>query len=105
LPGAASGDTAAGLALSADGRYLFAGLRGADRIATVGLDADAAYPVGWASSGGHWPRHLIVDGDFLHVANQLSNEIATFSIGADGTLEQVGEPVAVPSPTCLAALS
>jgi 6-phosphogluconolactonase (cycloisomerase 2 family) len=62
---------------------------------------DAARPVGWAPSGGDWPRHLAVDGSFVHVANQLSNSVATLRIEDDGTLTPVGEPVSVPSPTCL----
>jgi 6-phosphogluconolactonase (cycloisomerase 2 family) len=103
LPGATAGeDQAAALGLSADGRYVIAGIRGANRIATLALDADAVRPVGWVPSGGDWPRHLAVDGDFVHVANQLSNTIATFRIGGDGILTPVGEPGPAPSPTCLA---
>lgn len=103
LPGATAGaDQASGLSISTDGRFIFAGIRGSSRMASIALDADAARPVGWASSGGDWPRHHVVDGGFVHVANQLSNTIATLRIGSDGTLEPHGEPVAVPSPTCLA---
>jgi 6-phosphogluconolactonase len=102
LPGAtAVVDQPAALALSADGRFVFAGIRGADRIATLAVD-DTIVPVGWVPSGGEWPRHLVVDGEFVHVANQLSNTIATFRVGPDGILTPVGDPVAVPSPTCLA---
>ena len=106
LPGATAGeDQAAALGLSADGRFVFAGIRGSNRIASIALDADAARPVGWAPSGGDWPRHLVVDGGFVHVANQLSNNVATLRIGDDGTLTPHGEPVAVPSPTCLTPVS
>jgi len=105
LPGATPGsDQAAGLALSVDGRYLFSGIRGGNRIASVALDADAARPVGWAPSGGDSPRHLVVDGAFVHVANQHSNTVATLRIGHDGILTPHGDPVAVPSPTCLVAV-
>jgi 6-phosphogluconolactonase len=105
LPGASpGGDQAAALGLSADGRFVFAGIRGSNRVATLALDADAVRPVGWAPSGGDWPRHLVVDGEFVHVANQLSNSIVTLRVEHDGTLTPVGEPVAVPSPTCLAAV-
>jgi 6-phosphogluconolactonase (cycloisomerase 2 family) len=103
LPGASAGeDQAAALGLSADGRFVFAGIRGSDRIASIALDADAARAVGWAPSGGDWPRHLVVDGGFVHVTNQLSNAISTLRIADDGTLSPHGDPVAVPSPTCLA---
>lgn len=99
LPGATAGaDQASGLGLA--GRFVVAGIRGSNRVATLEL-GDSVAPVGWTPSGGSWPRHLVVDGEFVHVANQLSNGIATFRIGADGILSPVGEPVAVPSPTCL----
>jgi 6-phosphogluconolactonase (cycloisomerase 2 family) len=105
LPGATRGDDqAAALGLSAGGRYVFAGIRGSNRIATLALDADAVRPVGWVPSGGDWPRHLVVDGEFVHVANQLSNAIATFRVQHDGTLTPVGDLIAVPSPTCLATV-
>jgi 6-phosphogluconolactonase (cycloisomerase 2 family) len=101
LPGAAQGkDQAAGLGLSTDGRFIVAGVRGSNRVASLAID-DIVAPVGWVDSGGDWPRHLVVDGEFVHVANQLSNSIATFRLGRDGILTQVGESVAVPSPTCL----
>jgi 6-phosphogluconolactonase (cycloisomerase 2 family) len=101
LPGATAGtDQASGLVLSTDGRYVVAGIRGSNRIATLAL-GDAVAPVGCASSGGDWPRHLVIDGEFVHVANQLSNSVATLHLDAHGILTPVGEPVAVPSPTCL----
>jgi 6-phosphogluconolactonase (cycloisomerase 2 family) len=106
LPGATPGpDQASGLGLSPDGRFVFAGIRGSNRIASIAVHEDVVRPVGWAPSGGDWPRHLVVDGSFVHVANQLSNSVATLRIEADGTLTPVGEPVAVPSPTCLAPVS
>lgn len=101
LPGATQGaDQTSGLALSSDGRYVVAGIRGANRIATLAID-DTVAPVGWAPSGGDWPRHLVVDGEFVHVANQLSNSIATLRLDAHGALTPAGDPVATPSPTCL----
>ncbi len=103
LPGATQGsDQASGLGLSVDGRFVFAGIRGSSRIASVAVHDDAVRPVGWAPSGGEWPRHLVVDGSFVHVANQLSNSVATLRIEDDGSLTPSGEPVSVPSPTCLA---
>lgn len=105
LPGATPGeDQTAALGLSADGRFVFAGIRGADRVASIALDADAARAVGWAPSGGRWPRHLVVDGGFVHVANQLSNTVATLRVENDGTLTPAGDPAAVPSPTHLLAV-
>ncbi|MGN6503139.1 MAG: lactonase family protein [Pseudolysinimonas sp.] len=103
LPEAVPGtDQAAGLALA--GRFVVAGIRGSNRIATLEL-GDAVAPVTSVPSGGDWPRHLVADGEFVHVANQLSSAIATFRLGPDGIPTPVGDPVAVPSPTCLAAVS
>ena len=93
LPGATPGaDQASALGLSADGRHLYAGIRGANRVAIIELEADGAIAVGSVESGGDWPRHLVVDGDFVHVANQRSSTVATFRIGVDGSLTQLGRP-------------
>ena len=74
LPDATPGsDEAAAMGLSGDGRFLYAGLRGSDRIAVVALADDGARAVGLVSSGGNWPRHLLVDDDLVHVANERSN--------------------------------
>lgn len=103
LPGATPGqDQAAALGVSVDGRFLYAGIRGADRIAVIALDDDGLRPVDSVSSGGRTPRHLLVDGELLHVANQVSNVIATFRIGADGIPIPLAT-TATPSPTCVVA--
>lgn len=101
LPGATPGeDQAAALGLSADGRHVFAGVRGSNRIAVIALEADGARAVGSVPSGGRWPRHLLVDGDLLHVANQLSDAVTTFRIGADGMPAEIGS-VGTAAPTCI----
>ncbi|PZQ91724.1 MAG: hypothetical protein DI534_01810 [Leifsonia xyli] len=101
LPGATPGrDQAAGVAVSADGRRLYAGIRGADRIAVLALEDAVPRPVGWVASGGRWPRHLILDGGLLHVANQLSDAVVTFRIG-DDSIPVPTATATTPSPTCL----
>jgi 6-phosphogluconolactonase (cycloisomerase 2 family) len=101
LPGATQGeDQAAALGVSADGRFLYAGIRGADRVAVIAIADDGLRAVDSVPSGGRWPRHLLVDGELLHVANQLSNEIATFRIGDDGIPVPLAA-TATPSPTCI----
>lgn len=102
LPGAERGDHAAGLALSSDGRFAFAGLRGSDLISVVSVGEDGVVlaPVTSVYCGGGWPRHLAVDGDELYVANQLSNSVSTFTVGDDGVPAFRGS-IHVPSPAYL----
>ena len=98
LPGGAEGDHAAGLSLAGD--YLYATLRGSNRISVLRVGTAGLEPVGFVSSEGDWPRHHAVEGTVLHVANQLSSEVASFSLGDDGLPVPLGI-TAVPSPTFL----
>jgi 6-phosphogluconolactonase len=102
LPGAEDGDHAAGLALSPDARFLYMALRGSDNISVLSVSADGTTlaPVGSVWSGGGWPRHLVMDGEYLRVANQLTSSVTTFTIGSDG-LPVTHSTLAVPSPTYL----
>lgn len=93
------GDHGAGLQLSDDGRYLYSGLRGSNRVIVV-RTSDLS-PVADISCGGDWPRNLILAGDMLYVANQRSSTVTSFRIDADGIPRPVGEPEPVPSPTFL----
>lgn len=108
IPGTEFSDApsqASGLGIAPDGRTIVAALRGANRIATLAYDRDGGVqPIGSAETGGDWPRHFLVDGDYVHVANQLSSTVTSFQIYPDGSLASVGDPVAVPSPTCLVAI-
>ena len=94
---------AAALAFSADGRFAYTSLRRSNRVAVVHIDVDAATLsfVDVVPGGGSWGRHLAVDGDLLHVANQVSNEVTSFRIGTDGVPVQIAPGTAVGSPTYL----
>jgi 6-phosphogluconolactonase len=94
---------AASIAFSADGRFGYSSLRGPGRIARVEFRADGLLAVGSVSAEGPWVRHLAVDGDLLHAANEKTTELTTFRVGADGDLAVVGATPA-PSPTFLAPL-
>jgi 6-phosphogluconolactonase len=102
LPGSEDGDHSAAIALSDDGRFAYVGLRGSDRLSVVGVgpDGTSLSPVGSVGCGGGWPRHLIIDGPYLRVANQLTNQVVTFTLGADG-LPVKHSTLVVPSPTYL----
>lgn len=106
IPGATTGDHAAELSLSADGRFAFVGLRGSNLIATLAVSEDGGTLTGVTATdcGGDWPRHHAVDGDLLHVANQRSSTVASFRIRGDGTLVPVGKAIPVASPTFLLRL-
>ncbi|MGP4025656.1 lactonase family protein [Actinomadura sp. 3N407] len=93
----------AAIRLGAGGRYVYTSTRGADVVtAHRVLDGGAALePVADVPSGGNWPRDLHVDGEWMHVANERSDTIATFRIGADGVPVPAGTPLRVPSPVCV----
>jgi 6-phosphogluconolactonase len=103
LPGAVEGDHASGLTSTPDGRFVYAGLRGSNRISVLAASADGRTlaPVGFVAAEGDWPRHHVLDGDVVHVAHERSSTIASFRIGDDGMPVLIAAPVAVPSPIFL----
>ncbi|NVI92852.1 lactonase family protein [Actinomadura sp. BRA 177] len=100
-----AGDPAQGAAikLGDGGRFVYTSMRGTDVVtAHRVLDGGAALkPVADVPAGGHWPRDLHVDGEWMHVANERSDTITTFRIGADGVPEPAGAPLSVPAPVCV----
>jgi len=97
-------DTAAEITVTEDGRFVHVGLRGSNRLSTLAVvdNGEALVHVDDASCGGDWPRHHVVDGDLLHVANQLSSTVTTFRIDpGTGVPTQLGLAEPVPSPTHL----
>ncbi|MFV0318880.1 MAG: lactonase family protein [Microbacterium sp.] len=106
-PAAGIGDAGAELVASGDGRFLYAGLRGTDTVATLrvrgaGESLDA---VALVESDVGWPRHHLVAGDTLLVAGQRSDTVVELPLD-----ERTGVPgrarhrVEAPSPSCLLAL-
>jgi len=102
LPGARTTDNSAAIALTDDGRFAYAGSRGSDTVAVLGVSPDGREltPLTSIGSGGGWPRHLVVDGNYLRVANQLTNAVVTFTIGDDG-IPVKSSSLFVPSPAYL----
>lgn len=105
--GVFASDSAAEIALSRDGEYVYAGLRGTNTIAVLrvrgnGTDFQQAALV---DAGVDWPRHHVVVRDSLLVAGQLSDEIVTLSLDQrTGIPGPARRRVAAPSPTCLLPL-
>jgi len=101
LPGARAGDHAAALSTSVDGRFLWAGLRGSNRIAVLAVSPvdGTLTAVDSVDAEGDWPRHHIVDGDLMHVAHERSDSVASFRIDEKGipryfsTLNRVFSPI------------
>lgn len=104
--GAYPGDAGAELAMSRDGVFLYAGLRGSDTIATVKVrgGGETLQPVALAESGTVWPRHHVVARDTVLVAGQHADEIVSLAIDErTGVPGRVRHRTIAPSPTALLA--
>ncbi|WP_344566882.1 lactonase family protein [Streptomyces axinellae] len=92
------------LALSPDGRFAWAGIRGADRIAVLGLGTDGPPELlTTVPCGGHWPRDVAVhpSGRWLYAANERSGDVTWFDVDpTDGTPHPTGS-LAAPAPSCV----
>lgn len=104
---ASSGEnTAAGLAVSPDGRFVYASNRGDNDIAVFGVDAATLglSAVGRVPAGGRVPRHIAIDpsGQWLIASNQASSALVVFRLDPETGLPTVtGETLAVPEPVCV----
>ena len=99
-------NTAAEIALSADGRFVFVSNRGHDSIGTFAADPanGRLTPVGWASSDGQGPRFVALDlsGAVLYAANENSDTIVPFRVdAATGRLSREGDMIHTGSPVCI----
>ena len=109
LPEGFAGESfASHVALSRDGRFLYAANRGANTVAAFAVDevAGGLTLVDQEPVRGDWPRHFALSGsgDFLVVANQRSGSLAVLRRDRDeGTLTYVGG-MAAPTPACVLAV-
>ncbi|WP_137845933.1 beta-propeller fold lactonase family protein [Microbacterium sp. 2FI] len=102
--GTLPGDTAAELASSRDGDFVYAGVRGSNTLATLRVRGDGSHlePVALVEAGVDWPRHHVIVRDMLLVTGQLSNEVASLTLDTRyGVPGRVRHRAEVPSPTCL----
>ena len=88
--------TAAAIAVTSDGRFVYASNRGQDGVARFAFDAAAGRLVatGWTDSGGRDPRFMTLDpaGTRLIVANEQGDSLNTFAIDAtSGDLRSTGK--------------
>ena len=99
-------NTSAEIALSPDGRFLYASNRGPDTIAVLARNpADGRVSlVGQVPCGGSFPRcfALSPDGRWLVCANQKGNSLTVFSIDpAGGVPVPTGHGASIPQPVCV----
>lgn len=104
--GIQDGDSAAEICLGPQGNFAYAGVRGSNIISVLEVAADGTelIPAQDIDSGGNWPRHHLVRGNWLHVAHERSDNIATFELDpATGLPGPLAHNLPSPSPTALIA--
>ena len=95
----------ADIKVTPDGRLLFATNRGHDSIAAYHVQESGRLKLaGIVPSRGKGPQNLAItsDGRLLLCANMPGNTVAMFRIDvAGGGLRPIGEPIELPSPSCI----
>jgi 6-phosphogluconolactonase len=104
-PGFSGANTAAEIAVSPDGRFVYASNRGDDALTifSVGGGGRLAF-AGRVPTGGRTPRHFAIDpsGRWLVAANQNSSSLVVFRLDpATGLPRRVGGVVVIPEPVCI----
>jgi len=94
------------IAVSADGKFLYASNRGPDDIAVFAIDSgkETLTLVEHVPTKGKTPRNFVIDpsGQYLLAANQESNNIVIFRIDAKtGRLTDTSQVIDAPSPVCI----
>ncbi|WJL94155.1 beta-propeller fold lactonase family protein [Microbacterium sp. ET2] len=100
-------DSAAELAPSRDGAFLYAGVRGSNTIAVVAVRGagETLAPVALVEAGVNWPRHHRVVRDTLLVAGERSDDVVSLTLDIrSGVPGRVRHRAPAPSPTCLTPL-
>lgn len=99
------------LSMAPQGSFLYAANHGDNTVSAYVVDGSSGKltPVTGSpfATGGNGPGFVLATGSFVYVADQITNDIAAFSIGGDGTLAKVaGSPFAVAvSPSWLIAVA
>jgi 6-phosphogluconolactonase len=107
LPAGFSGpNKAAEVAVSPDGRFLYASNRGDDSLAVFSIDAASGTLTASdrVPTGGRAPRHFSIDasGHVLLVANQDSDSVTFFRLDpTTGRPSPIGRPLVVSKPVCV----
>lgn len=95
---------AADIHVSEDGTYLYGSNRGEDCIVKYNVDPNTGllHSPTWHSVLGSWPRNFAIQGKYVLVANQNSNEIVSFRRDlVTGELSPTGHTLTIQTPTCI----
>ncbi|MFE6409500.1 lactonase family protein [Streptomyces sp. NPDC057837] len=102
LPGAPAGDAyPSGIAVSADGRFVWTATRGEDVLSVLAVEGDDLRLVVTVPCGGHWPRALTASGGLLYVANERSGDVTWFAVDPHTGIPRRGGSIAVPAASCV----
>jgi 6-phosphogluconolactonase len=108
IPQTYTGDnTAAEVAASPSGRFVYGSNRGHDSIVTFAVDAATGTltPLDWTPTQGTTPRYFGLDptGSYLYAANQTSDTLVVFRVNTStGRLSPTGEILKVGAPCTIA---
>ncbi|GAA4929693.1 lactonase family protein [Streptomyces coeruleoprunus] len=93
------------LAVSRDGRFVWAAVRGDDTLAVLAVDGtyEGVRLVATVPCGGTWPRDLALDpsGRRLYVANERSGDVTWFDIDPETGIPARAGSVAAPAASCV----
>jgi 6-phosphogluconolactonase (cycloisomerase 2 family) len=92
------------MAVSSDGRHVYATNRGSDTLGAFAVHATGRLvPLGWCSAGGRTPRFftLAPDEQNLFVADEESHRIVKLARRAGGILADPHSVAETGSPTCI----
>ena len=94
------------IAISADGKFLYASNRGHDSIAAFAIDPEKGtlMKIDYLATDGKTPRHFALDptGDFIFAANQDSGSVVLFRRSQyTGKGAALGPVMEVPNPVCV----
>lgn len=99
------GSTAAAIRFSADERFLYVSVRGANQLAVLAVDDMQLTLTQLTGSGGDHPRDIALtpDGKLLLAANRFSGELVSFAV--DAQTGRIGQPLyRVPAPEAVSIL-
>lgn len=88
-------------AIRRKGNHIYASNRGYDSVSVFDFNNGALKLKQNIKCGGKSPRDINIIGDYLFSANELSNNVTVFRIGADGSLCNLETEIKISSPVCI----